>query len=215
MDFVVHQHKFAQDIIKSNPELSGLWNEIANSISSISDEDLIVEFGRNPNSMSISNAINVLLDAELQKRDWIPQSRIFQGEDYEGKTWRLDFSKRSQSATSGISGIAIEVAFNHGEAIAWNLLKPVLAAEINHVDVQTDIGAGIGIYICATDELKASGAFDNAVGEYEKVIRYLEPLAQKLTVPMLIVGLKAPNTFKVEKQKNRVTGKNRGVIVRI
>lgn len=215
MDFVVHQHKFAQDILRSNPELNGLWNEIANAISSISDEDLIVEFGKNPNAMSISNAINVLLDAELQKRDWVPQSRIFQGDDYEGKTWRLDFSKRSQNASLGISGIAIEVAFNHGEAIAWNLLKPVLAAEINHVDVQTDIGAGIGIYICATDELKSAGAFDNAVGEYEKVIRYLEPLAQKLTVPMLIVGLKAPITFKVEKQKNRVTGKNRGVIVRI
>ena len=31
-----------------------------------------------------------------------------------GRRWRLDFAKES---------ISLEVAFNHGEAIAWNLLK--------------------------------------------------------------------------------------------
>lgn len=128
---------------------------------------------------------------------------------------RLDFAKTSSSGKEAKSGIAIEVAFNHGEAIAWNLLKPVLAAEINHVDTETDIGVGIGVYICATENLKEAGAFDGAVGEYEKVLRYLSPLFAKLTVPMVIIGLEAPESFRVEKRKNAITGKNKGQIVKI
>jgi hypothetical protein len=127
----------------------------------------------------------------------------------------LDFSKRIDNPEAGISGVALEVAFNHGEAIAWNLMKPVLAAELNQVELQTEIGSGIGIYICATDELKAAGGFDGAVGEYEKVLRYLVPLFQKLTVPMIIVGLNAPRSFKVEKRKNAITNRNVGIVKEI
>ena len=94
--------------------------------------------------------------------------------------------------------MAIEVAFNHGEAIAWNLMKPSIAAEINHVDVQTDIGVGIGVVITATENLKKAGDFDNAVGTYEKVKRYLNPMFQKLTVPIILVGLEAPESFHVK-----------------
>ena len=66
-------------------------------------------------------------------------------------------------------------------------------------------------------ELSIPGAdvFDGAVGEYEKVLRYLSPLFGKLTVPMVIVGLEAPETFRVEKKKNSLTGKNKGSIVKI
>jgi hypothetical protein len=35
------------------------------------------------------------------------------------RVWRLDFARESMS---------VEVSFNHGEALAWNLLKPVLAS---------------------------------------------------------------------------------------
>jgi hypothetical protein len=165
--------------------------------------------------MSISDAINKLLDVELVKRGWIPQSAIFQGEDYSEKKWRLDFSKRIKNPEKGISGMAIEVAFNHGEAIAWNLMKPVLAAEMNQVELQTEIGSGVGVYICAASDLKEAGGFDGAVGEYEKVLRYLSPMFQKLSVPLIIVGLNAPETFKIEKSKNPITKRNVGKVVRL
>lgn len=214
MEFEVYQHRFALDVINSNEDLKLLWGEISESISSITEERLISEFPRSKNSMSLSDAINSILESELKNRNWIPQSAIFQGSEYTDKKWRLDFSKRIHTPKNSITGMAVEVAFNHGEAIAWNLLKPVIAAEINQVELETDIGSGIGIYICATSELKESGGFDGAVGEYEKVLRYLSPLFNKLSVPLLIVGLNAPKTFHIEKRKDVLTGKNRGVVIR-
>jgi hypothetical protein len=192
-----------------------LWGEVQDAIHSITDERLKAEFQKSSTKMSLSDSINRLLDDELVARNWTPQSAIFQGSDYSERKWRLDFSKRIDNPEAGISGVALEVAFNHGEAIAWNLMKPVLAAELNQVELQTEIGSGIGIYICATDELKAAGGFDGAVGEYEKVLRYLVPLFQKLTVPMIIVGLNAPRSFKVEKRKNAITNRNVGIVKEI
>jgi hypothetical protein len=215
MKFRLHQHRFGLDILNSDEKLQGLWLEISNTLKGISDERIISEYSLSENAMSISAAINNLIDSDLQLLGWTPQSAIFQGSEYEGRMWRLDFAKTANDAKTDRSGIAIEVAFNHGEAIAWNLLKPVLAAEINHVSTETDIGVGVGVYICATENLKEAGAFDGAVGEYEKVLRYLSPLFSKLTVPMVIVGLEAPESFRVEKEKNPVTGKNKGSIVKI
>jgi hypothetical protein len=215
MDFVTFNHRFALDIVESNYELKLLWVEVQDAIHSITDERLKAEFLKSSTKMSLSDSINRLIDEELVARNWTPQSAIFQGTDYSEKKWRLDFSKRINNPEAGISGVALEVAFNHGEAIAWNLMKPVLAAELNQIELQTEIGSGIGIYICATDELKSAGGFDGAVGEYEKVLRYLVPLFQKLTVPMIIVGLNAPHTFKVEKRKNAITNRNVGIVVEI
>jgi len=99
----------------------------------------------------------------------------------------LDFAKDN--------AISIEVAFNHGEAIAWNLLKPVLASELNHV--KKALQTKVGVIIVATDDMKEAGGFDSAVGSYEKVIRYLKPFNNFLTVPMVIIGLKKPKTFKI------------------
>lgn len=214
MKFVTTQHRFGLDIIKYDDRLSSLWQDIVKTLEGLTDERIISEYELSINAMSISAAINNLIDSDLQKLGWTPQSAIFQGAEYEGKSWRLDFAKTSNSQKDGKSGIAIEVAFNHGEAIAWNLLKPVLAAEINHVNTETDIGVGVGVYICATESLKEAGAFDGAVGEYEKVLRYLSPLFAKLTVPLVIIGLEAPETFRVEKRKNVITGKNKGAIVK-
>ena len=214
MEFVTTAHRFATDIVSSNYELSILWKEITDSIEALTDEKLIEAFPKSNNKMSLSDAINHLLDQELNRRLWVSQSAIFQGKEYSDKRWRLDFSKRIENPKNDISGMAVEVAFNHGEAIAWNLMKPVLAAEINQVKTQTNIGAGVGVYICATRELKSAGGFDGAVGEYEKVLRYLEPMFQKLSVPLIIVGLKAPKTFRIEKTKNPLTKKNTGSVVR-
>ena len=213
MDFVTFNHRFALDIVESNYELKLLWQEICEAIHSISDDRLKAEFKKSSTKMSLSDSINRLIEEELVSRNWTPQSAIFQGSDYSEKKWRLDFSKRISNPSAGISGVAVEVAFNHGEAIAWNLMKPVLAAELNQIELETEIGSGIGIYICATDNLKNAGGFDSAVGEYEKVLRYLVPLFQKLTVPLIIVGLEAPKTFKIEKRKNTITNRNIGVLV--
>ena len=62
--------------------------------------------------------------------------------------------------------ISIEVAFNHSTVIAWNLIKPALASELNHV--QKAIQTKIGVIITATNDMKVAGGFDSAIGTYEK-----------------------------------------------
>ncbi len=152
--------------------------------------------------MSLSYAINDLIKEKFVKKGWNKESPIFQQEGYtKDHKWRLDFAKND---------ISVEVAFNHGEAIAWNLLKPVLASELNNV--KKAIQTKVAIIICATKSLKKAGAFDGAVGEFEKICRYLTPLNNILTVPLVVIGLEAPELFRVDKQK--IDGRNVGIIVR-
>lgn len=89
------------------------------------------------------------------------------------------------------------MAFNHGEAIAWNLIKPVLASELNHV--QKAFQTRLGIYVCATEAMKRAGNIDSASGSFEKVQRYLMPMMNQLTVPMMLIGIDAPQTFYIDK----------------
>ncbi len=190
MEYVTHSFRHAE-VILCQPELKPQLDEIVDVIKGIHDADLILSFNSHANpAMSLSRDVNELLKTGLQSRGWAVESAIFQNEDFDDKRWRLDFAKEK---------ISIEVAFNHGEAIAWNLLKPVLASELNHVKkaVQTEIG----VVICATAALKFAGGFDSAVGEYEKILRYLDPLQDVLTAPILIIGLKAPKTFRINRTR--------------
>ena len=107
--------------------------------------------------------------------------------------------------------ISVEVSFNHGEAIAWNLVKPVIASEVNHVEKA--IETKIGVIICATQDMKTSCGFDGAVGHYEKILQYMLPLRNMLTIPIVIVGLEAPKTFYIEVKK--INKKNKGFIRRL
>jgi hypothetical protein len=201
MKFITHAHRQG-DIILKEERYSAIYKEITDVISSITDQDVITKhetkYGQ---KMSLSYAINDLLRERFGAKGWLREAPIFQDKGYQSNKWRLDFAKDS---------ISIEVGFNHGEAIAWNLLKPVLASELNHIDkaIQTKVG----VVICATKNLKKGGAFDGAVGEYEKILRYLIPLNNILSVPMMIIGLEAPETFGVEKFK--LNNKNVGKIVR-
>lgn len=202
MKFVTHSHRYGEQIIKQN--MAEQWGEIENMLAGISDEDLIKQFPESTNRMSLSAAINTLIYDRLLYEGWQHEVPIFQDKDYiekDAERWRLDFAKKD---------ISVEVAFNHGEAIAWNLVKPVLASELNHVRKAVQTRAGI--IILATAKMKARGAFDGAVGTYEKTLRYLRPLNNVLTVPMIIIGLEAPESFHLDKKK--VNGKNTGVIVR-
>jgi hypothetical protein len=64
--------------------------------------------------------------------------------------------------------------------------------------------------------MKDLGGFDGAVGEYEKVLKYLDPLSLLIQSPFVLVGIKAPETFYIErfprdypnrKLRGRSTGK--------
>src|SRR5699024_11162408 len=107
------------------------------------------------NQKSISRTINELLKEEFVAYGWEDESYLFQDSEVTGDTWRLDFAKEN---------ISMEVAFNHGSVVAGNLLNPVLASELSHV--QKAIQTKMGIVICATQALKSAGVFDSAVVSY-------------------------------------------------
>lgn len=200
MNFITHSFRYGLEIFNTQPEFNQLWTEVVTTLNNITDEDIINYFESQPRrAKSISEAINYLIAERLSRIGWNPQSYIFNDPAYRSNrgnsNWRLDFAKED---------ISIEVAFNHGEAVAWNLIKPVLASELNHVEKAIQTRAGI--IICATDEMKAAGGFDGATGSYEKFLQYLPPLNNILTVPMVIIGLTAPETFRIEHfSENRKT----------
>jgi hypothetical protein len=192
MDFVCKSFRHS-GVILNEPEFIDEFSEIIEVISSITDADLILKHNSyglkniENTPKSLSKAINDILKERLVAKKWTAESKIFQDPNYQGDTWRLDFAKKD---------ISIEVGFNHSSVIAWNLTKPVLASELNHVSkaIQTQIG----VVITATDELKNKGGFDGAIGTFEKYLDYLPPLNNLLTVPLFIIGLKAPTTFILE-----------------
>ncbi|QZY55962.1 BglII/BstYI family type II restriction endonuclease [Crassaminicella profunda] len=196
MEFITHSFRYGLEIFQTQPDFNRLWLEVIQELNRITDYDIITYFNsQTRRAKSISDAINHLIDERLRARGWNSQSNIFNESEYRStgrnSSWRLDFAK---------DDISIEVAFNHGEAVAWNLIKPVLASELNHVEKAIQTRAGI--LICATDEMKRAGGFDGSVGTYEKYLQYLRPLNNLLTVPMVVVGLLAPRTFRIEHYKD-------------
>ena len=187
MKFLTKSHRFGETIAEE-PEFHHDWKELLGVIESISDADIVSEHSANtPKRKSISMAINNLLKSRLVEKGWDSESAIFNDANYLQTRWRLDFSKNK---------ISVEVAFNHGEAIAWNLMKPVLASELNHVEKEAQ--TRLGVVIMATEEMKRAGGFDGAVGTFEKAERYLKPLQNQLSCPMVLIGLNAPESFIVQ-----------------
>ena len=199
MNYETFSHRHAEYILAEHPRFKNDFKGIKEVLSSISDQDLIDGYQedrrKRKNAKSLSTALNKLIRKKLVEKQWIPEAAIFRDKEYtKNKTkWRLDFTKND---------ISIEVAFNHGGDIAHNLMKPVLASQLNHVekDNQTEIG----IIICATDSLKKAGNFDSAIGPMEKFISYLKPYSTYLTVPILIIGLKPPKIFKIDSETKEI-----------
>ena len=199
MKYVVSSHRYADIICQIDPDLKYQWESIKKVLDEITDQDIISEFlSQSRDAKSISEAINRVIKQRMVDAKWQAESYIFSDPKYQKTSkkkdkglWRLDFAKED--------GISVEVAFNHRSDCSWNLIKPVLASELNHVAKAIQTKAGV--IICATDEMKNAGGFDNAVGTYETYLTYLAPMRNILTAPLLVIGLKAPETFRIKKRK--------------
>ena len=188
-----HYHRNA-DLVVKEAEFNSDYLEVENALKEISDYELIEEFNRRKiersNIKSLSEPINLLLKNRLVDLGWNQESGIFKEPPYSNanmKKWRLDFAKND---------ISIEVAFNHQEAIAHNIMKPVLASELNHVE--KEIQTKMGIIITATDELKAACGFDSTVGTFEKFIEYFKPYNAIIPTPIVLIGIEKTETFYIK-----------------
>lgn len=200
MKLKYYSHRNADAIINYDVYLNRRFNEFVDAMINISDNDLIKDFmerkaqhvAKGTSFKSLTPSINGLLKKRMSViPGWSSEVDIFNDTTgVIGNTeWRLDFACKD--------GFAVEVAFNHGEAIAWNLVKLVLASELNHV--QKAFQTRIGIYVCATEAMKQAGNIDSASGSFEKVQRYLMPMMNQLTVPIMLIGIDEPRTFYINK----------------
>lgn len=191
VEYNVYSHRFGRELFEASAERQALWSEIDQAVTSVSDDNIVEAFEmqqahRKVKGKSISKAINDLLKVRFSELGWKPESRLFQGEEF-GSAWALDFTK---------THVSVEVGFNHGSDAAWNVLKPTLASQLNHIEkeVQTDLG----VIIAATPEMKEAGGFDGAIGTTESYKKILVAMQQLVTVPIVIVGLLPPRTFRIE-----------------
>ena len=195
MKYRIYGHRHADYLFEELDEYSELYEEILETIESITDEMIATKHEEiDREAKSISEAINKLIKESLVEKGWHAESFIFAGKEYRkypnGKdkgTWRLDFAKGS---------LSVEVAFNHRSDISWNMIKPVLASELNHVE--KSIQTSGGIIITATNNMKKAGGFDNACGTFEDYVEYCTPLYGMLPTPLLIIGLEEPESFYIE-----------------
>ena len=191
MEYRVHGFRHGDYLAQNVADYSPYWAEVERALGTVSEDDIVSHFKAHGegSKKSISATVNELLKDRFAGMGWRAESPIFSEPRYNVgvRIFRLDFAKGPMS---------IEVAFNHGNDAPWNLLKPTLASELNHVEkaIQTEIG----VIITATEDMKDAGGFDNAVGTYEKYIDFLRPMGMLLTAPLVIVGLEAPRTFRIE-----------------
>lgn len=189
MEFETVSHRLGEYIVQED-EFKNEYGEVIQAIESISEDEIrSLHEEKYSKQKSLSWSINHLLRERLKAMGWEDESPIFQHSDYQGRKsrYRIDFAKRA---------ISLEVAFNNDGYTAWNLLKPTLASELNHVEkaIQTKMG----LLIMATNEMKKQGGFDGTTCTMENTVKYLRIMQNQLTVPMVIIGLKAPRTFRVE-----------------
>jgi hypothetical protein len=197
---LLYEYHRDSDLVAQKPDFVNDYSEIEDTLKDISDDDLIETFNRRkverPNIKSLSEPINFLIKERLQQLNWNIESGIFKEPPYNttnSSRWRLDFAKNN---------ISVEVAFNHGEAIAHNIMKPVLASELNHV--QKEIQTKMGIIITATNNMKIKGGFDSAVGSFEKFIEYFKPYNMLIPTPIILIGIDEPETFYIDKESKEV-----------
>jgi hypothetical protein len=194
MEYEIFSHRNGLAVALSDKEKLECWKEILTTLDEITDEQIIAAFNNSTReTKSISDTLNKLIDESLVKKNWHRQSEIFKDTNYRGDAYRLDFAKGSYS---------VEVAFNHTQVAPWNLIKPVLASELNHVE--KEIQTEIGIIICASHAMQIAGGFDNAIGTAEKYLALLKPMGNMLTAPTIIIALNAPKTFKIIHTRNQL-----------
>ena len=189
MEYDTFSHLYADSLVQQEG-LREEFEEIIAAVVSISDDDIRTTHELHfPRQKSISKAIHHLIGDRLRPIGWNEGAPIFRPPEFRGRgssRYKIDFAKR---------GICLEVAFTNDGYTAWNLLKPTLASEENLVDKA--IETKLGVLLMATEDMKQKGGFDGSVCTMEGTMKYLKIMQSKLSVPLMLIGLRAPRSFVV------------------
>jgi len=56
----------------------------------------------------------------------------------------------------------------------------------------------------ATKDMKKAGNFDGAIGTFESFIEYFKPYNTIISTPIVLIGIKPPLSFKVDKTSKQI-----------
>lgn len=197
MEYKIYSHRYGHEIVTNNKKIEPIFNSFCNALKEITEQNIINLYQerkiKGNKDTSLSKVINALIKDKLTNLGWEKESYIFKNKAINKSTsdWRLDFVYPDI--------FSVEVAFNHASAMTVNLIKPVLASELNHVEkaYQTKFG----IIVSVTNEMKIKGGFDKAIGTFEGFCAHTIPLMNQLTIPLIIIGIEAPKTFEIVHKK--------------
>jgi hypothetical protein len=131
-------------------------------------------------------AVNDVFELLLHPADgWRTQVSLFRAKELE--KWTIDFLR---------DRIGVEVSFNHAEAIPWQFTRLNIAGESERV--VEDARIDVGVVICASRAFKRWARMDSAVGTFDQFKAWLREMRPILPIPMLLVGLDAPDWDKTD-----------------
>jgi hypothetical protein len=168
-------------------------NEVCELLESIDENEIIAEQENFSNrSKSISKSLTFLLEDRLKQNLWVKEVKIFNKDekDYQTSRWSVDFAK---------DAVGLEIAFNHEEGTAWNILKGYISSK--STIILKDINTIGSIIITATNNLKRRGGFDGSIGSFEKYEEYMMILGNLLEYPVILIGIEGPDSFFIKHKK--------------
>jgi len=180
MNYETYEHRYADIILNSDYELK---KEIFDVILSIDATEVEQKFNAENTLRSQSGKkllkgkqtiINSICVEEFKKRGWETEKNIFNDPKND---LAIDYWKRN---------VGVDVAFNHRSFIGGDLLRFQAAAEVKNV-------IKLGVYACPIKEFTkwVSPKDASSMVTYERTKWYLKSFFAVITVPILLIGLKA------------------------
>lgn len=193
MRYKKYSHFNGLEIIKNIPEAYEKYQEICRMLSSITDKEIIDKYREKTPGKSISAVLKQVIEEKMKVLNWENNVAIFDDNEVNGRgtKWKSDYVSAPD--------FSMTVSFDHASVIPNNLMKMTLASEESHMN--KNVQTKFGIIITATENLKINGGFDNVVGEFEKYQIQCRVLQNHLKTPMIIVGLEAPESFRIVHEK--------------
>src|SRR5699024_208614 len=193
MKFEEYSYLNGLEIIRNIPEVYEKYQEVLCAIKSIKDDEIIAKYYDLDSGKSLGTALKRIIEEKVVDLNWERNVPIFDDKEVNtgGGRWKSDFVLPSY--------FSMVVSFEHSSAMTNNLMKLELASEESHMN--KNVQTKFGILITTTNELKINGGFDNVVGEFEKYQVHCRVLQNHLKTPMIIIGLKAPESFRITHEK--------------
>lgn len=200
MKFEEYSHLNGLEIISNMPEVYEKYQEVLDAIKSIRDDEIIAKYHNLDSGKSLGTSLKKIIEENIMNLNWERNLSIFDDKEVNtgGSRWKSDYVLSPY--------FSMAVSFDHSSVMTNNLMKLQLASEESNMN--KNVQTKFGILITATKELKENGGFDNVVGEFEKYQVQCRVLQNHLKTPMILIGLRAPESFKITHEK--VDGRNKG-----